>query len=205
VSSKINTYQNKIDLIIVLGLQLDSNWQLRQDIKNRLDKVIEYHKQNPKVKILVSGRYSISFDWMGIKPKALECVLMKDYLVREGVPKKLITMESKAKDTIGNAYYTKQYVKKWSRYKSILIVCSTQHKKRVELLFSKFYGPNYDIHYLTFKAQKFTCDELTENKEIQDLQQLLSNVRHGCDEDFKNQLYKNRFYSRSRLVNNQAN
>lgn len=106
-------------LLIILGQQLDENWRLIQDLVERLDLAGSIYNTNPDIKILVCGKYAISFDWMGIKPQAFECMEMKQYLVANGIPAYIIATENKSKDTIGNVYYAKQYVKKHPKYKII--------------------------------------------------------------------------------------
>lgn len=189
-----------IDLVIVPGLQLDDNWQLKQDLKNRLNKVIKLYTANPSIKIIVSGGYSIAFDWLGIKPRVLECNMMKQYLVDNGVSPRHIIREPKAKDSIGNVYYSKKIVCKHPFAKNILVVCATQHQPRVKFLFNKFFGTEYCVEYLTVKANESNDKVLSEEKEISDAKEFLKKVGTGYENDFKNQLYNSKFYQKSRLL-----
>jgi uncharacterized SAM-binding protein YcdF (DUF218 family) len=110
-TSKPKKRRPSYDLIIVPGLKLGPHWGLRRDMRVRLQKAAELYKENPGVHIAVSGRWSIWYDWLNIRPPITECKRMKNYLVRHGVKAQDVVMESQAKDTPGNAYYLKRYVR----------------------------------------------------------------------------------------------
>ena len=199
----VKEYRNNnknIDLIIVIGLQLDDKWHLKPDILARLNNVIDLYMRTPGVKILVSGSYSITFDWKGISPKALECKLMKQYLVQNGIPSRKIISESRAKDSIGNVYYSKKIVRKYPEFKKIVVVCATQHQPRIKFLFNKFFGPEYCIDYHTIRANENNEKVLSEEQEIKDEKIFLSKVGTGYEDDFRHQLYNGKFYTKSRLL-----
>lgn len=193
---------NKIDLIIVPGLMLDKHWTLKQDLIIRLNKVINLYFNNPGTKIIVSGGYSIAFDWLGIKPKALESKMMKRYLVDQGVPSKYIITESKSKDSIGNVYYSKRIVRKNPKIKNIIVVCAKQHQPRIKFLFNKFFGPEYSIEYISILANENAKNVLSEEQEISDEKLFLVKVGKGYEKDFTHQLYNSKYYKKSRLLNN---
>ena len=97
--------QTPYDLAVVLGTRFTQDYQLRQDLIDRLDRTAELYKQGRIKKILVSGRWTIWYDWLSITPPTTEAALMKQYLVAKGVSTRDITKESRSKDTIGNIYY----------------------------------------------------------------------------------------------------
>jgi len=185
------------DLIVVPGLKLGPRWGIPNDLISRLKVAVEAYEKNPGVHIAVCGKWSIWFDWLGIKPPVTEAQKMKSYLLKHGVNGKDILMESRSKDTIGNTYYLKRIVRQNPQYKRLLVICASQHKKRIAFLFDTFFGPNYRINYLAVSAPHFhkntTANETTCLKEQREL---LKNVRPGHEEDFEHKLYNSPYYAR---------
>jgi uncharacterized SAM-binding protein YcdF (DUF218 family) len=98
------------DLIIIPGLKLGLHWGMRKDLCSRLRVAAEFYQENPGLHIAVCGCWSIWFDWLGIHPPVTECKRMKTNLIRHGVEREDIVMESHSKDTPGNVYYLKRYL-----------------------------------------------------------------------------------------------
>ena len=129
------------DLIVVLGLRFQGHWHLRSDLKRRLDKTAELYKTGRTKAILVSGKWTIWFDWLHIKPPVTEALLMQHYLMRQGVPSDAIHLEQYSKDTVGNIYYLRLFLDRHPEFQRVLIVCAAQHKERIDFLVHKFFGP----------------------------------------------------------------
>jgi uncharacterized SAM-binding protein YcdF (DUF218 family) len=185
------------DLIVIPALKLGPHWGLRYDLRDRLKKATVVYKDNPGAHIAVCGRWSIWYDWLGIKPPVTECARMKDYLVKNGVNAKDIVMESHSKDTPGNAYYLKCYVRTRQQYKKLLVICAAQHEERLRFLFYKFFGNKYLIDYLPVKAPRFSKNVTgSEAKCLKEQKALLANVRPGHEKDFAHELYNGSYYKR---------
>jgi uncharacterized SAM-binding protein YcdF (DUF218 family) len=185
------------DLIIIPGLKLGPNWGMRKDLKIRLKVAAGVYQENPGVHIVVSGRWSIWFDWLGVKPPVTESKRMKDYLITLGVRQEDITMESRSKDTPGNAYYVKRYVRTKPEYKKLLVICAAQHEMRLRFLFYKFFGNDYKISYLPIDSPRFDMNGTANEKLcLKEQKLLLAAVRPGHEEDFSHRLYKSVYYTR---------
>ena len=65
------------DLAVILGTRFDEHERLRQDLIDRLDRATELYKQGVIKKIMVSGKWSIGYDWLSITPQTTEAKLMK--------------------------------------------------------------------------------------------------------------------------------
>ena len=185
----------KYDLIVVPALRLGPHWGLRRDLKKRLLRAVEMYKKGDAQHIIVLGRWTVWFDWLGVRPPVTESVRMKQFLVSHGVARQDVITEQHSKDTIGNAYYLKLYLQKRPQYKKLVVICAKQHEQRVRFLFEKFLGSSYALTYIPMTASKFGRDSTgTEAKLLREQRQLLKNVRPGHVEDFSHQLYNSKYY-----------
>ena len=185
----------KYDLVVVLGLRFGRHWGLRADLKNRLDKVARLQKEGRLEKILVSGRWTIWFDWLSIKPPITEAQRMKKYLIKLGVPASDIIMETHSKDTIGNVYYLKLFLKDKPKIKYILVVCASQHEPRVRFLFKKFFAGSPQIVFLAIPASHYKQSALgSEKRLLAEQKEFLRDVRPGHEEDLRHRLYNSKYY-----------
>jgi uncharacterized SAM-binding protein YcdF (DUF218 family) len=185
------------DLIVVPGLKLGPNWELRKDLRERLNEAAKFYYQSPGVHIAVGGKWSIWYDWQGVKPPVTEGAKMKTYLLKLGVKATDIITESRSKDSPGSVYYLKRYLRDKPKYSRLLVICAAQHEPRLKFLFYKFFGEEYSIRYLAIKAPDFN-NNVTGDEEIclADQKLLLANVRPGYEDDFKHKFYKCTYYTR---------
>ena len=99
-----NIEKGNSDYLIVLGAGLRGE-QISMSLKYRLDTAIEFNKENPNVKIIVSGG-------KGPGENITEALAMKKYLVSNGVREDLIIEEDKSTSTYENFLFTKELLKK---------------------------------------------------------------------------------------------
>src|SRR6185437_12239401 len=134
----------KVDVIILLGGGTDGTLRPILYTKERLGHFARLRTQFANIPVIVSGGYSA---WMK-KVKYAEADVMKNYLAKHGVPLKQIFLERESRDTIGNAYFSKQIIKKHPSWKRILIVTTNAHIPRSRWIFKKVFGANYHLSYL---------------------------------------------------------
>lgn len=144
------------ELVVVLGLKLNENWQITDDMRIRLDYASDLYFKGLTTNILVSGRWSIWNDWLKIKPPITETRAMKNYLSELGVPKASILIENYSKDTIGNIFGLKYFYPK--PYKTIAIICAVQHIDRVKFLSQEILPSIEGITFLPVSAPNFDKD-----------------------------------------------
>ncbi len=140
----------KVDVVIILGGGVGGTLKPSLYTKERLELFTSSRESLLQKPIIVSGRYSV---WLKKKPRPTEAQVMKNYLIRKGIPKNNIFLEGKSRDTVGNAYYSKQIVKKHSDWKHILIVTTKGHTRRSQWIFNKVFGNKYKIHFLGVPSQ----------------------------------------------------
>ncbi len=91
---------HKENAVIVLGAGVNGE-AVSLALEGRLDTAVEYHKQNPKALIVVSGGQGPGED-------ISEAEAMKRYLVKKGVPEALIIKEDKSTSTRENFLFSKK-------------------------------------------------------------------------------------------------
>lgn len=192
---------NETELLIILGSKLDEKWQITDALKARLRYAAKIYNNSPNLHILVCGKYSITFDWLGIKPLAHESVEMKKYLTANGVPPHNIYIENKSKDTISNIYYAKQFLKKRKKYQKIYILCPNSQQPRVRIISDKIFGNDYKFSML--QPPNYTSGSATdyENSEIQKLlhkDNFVYKIADGNDSALKYQFFGNSHYQISK-------
>ncbi len=133
--------KGKFDYIVVLGFLTDSRSRLYNILITRLDKAAELYHAGLAKKIVVTG---------GGRMKGAvgtEAEVMKRYLVSKGIKPGSIATEQKARNTIGNAFYTKLKIDAAGRQPSILVVTSDFHMPRSRLIFRKIFGKGRRIAF----------------------------------------------------------
>jgi uncharacterized SAM-binding protein YcdF (DUF218 family) len=141
----------KIDVIIILGGGIDKLGTISKITKERLDIFLKEKNKFSDIPILLSGR------WGGLKrdkPKITEAQAMQKYLVTKGINPARIYLEMKSLDTISNAIFSEEIIRKHKNWKHILLVTSDWHIKRALWIFQKVFGDSYYIHLLFTISQE---------------------------------------------------
>lgn len=102
--------EERQDYVLVLGARINPSGCLSHTMQSRLDTTLAYverqrffYQHVPYV--IVSG--AATTEGMSLT----EAEVMRDYLIKQGLPPEKILMEEQAEDTHGNFYYAKQIVK----------------------------------------------------------------------------------------------
>ncbi len=88
------------DALIVLGCGVKGD-EPGQNLKDRLNRAILYHQENPDALIIVSGG-------KGDDENVSEAFAMEQYLIKHGVPAEIIIKEDRATSTEENFLYSKE-------------------------------------------------------------------------------------------------
>ncbi|MEK7150989.1 MAG: YdcF family protein [Patescibacteria group bacterium] len=134
----------KPDVIIILGGGTDGTLKPVLYTKERIKAFSKLYKKYFGTPIIVSGGYST---WMKFKPKYREADVMQNYLIKQDIPKDLVLIERKSRDTIGNAYFSKQIIKKFPKWKNLLIVTTKGHDARSRWTFKRVLGEKYQTTF----------------------------------------------------------
>lgn len=132
------------DVIIILARGVEQDGSLPPDPMARVQKGVELFKANVAPVIIMSGSWTYHLD---ISPSRTEAAAMKEYAVSLGVPETAIIEETKSKDTLGNAYFSKSGFCEPRGWHNIVVVTSEDHLQRSQYIFTKVFGSDYTIIY----------------------------------------------------------
>lgn len=188
------------DVILTLGNGLTGEWKLPGIVSLRLKKIADLYFQKVSNKIIVCGRWSINWDIKGITPPTTEAEEMKKALLNFGVPDQDVIKEEWSQDTIGNAYFSKVNIIKPNNYKSILIVCSDFHLKRVQFLFQKVFDNEYQIDFMTTPTESGKDYKFMRMEEgvLERQKKFLAEMKDGDDAFLAARLYDDPYYKEKR-------
>lgn len=145
----------KNEVIIILGGGVDKQGAVSTTTKERLDGFLKKRNNLSGISILLSGR------WSGLAkdaPKITEAQSMKEYLIMKRVNPKRIYLETKSLDTLSNAVFSREIMKKHKSWKNVLLATSDWHMKRALWIFKKVFGRQYHIYaFRRRKARKESC------------------------------------------------
>ncbi|CAM2781438.1 YdcF family protein [Paenibacillus sediminis] len=119
-----------VDYVVVLGARVKGT-QLSLILKQRLDTALSYARINKDIPIIVSGGKGPGED-------IAEATAMRDYLIRNGISKDRIILESQSTSTKENLLFSKRIIDEKGILKPrILIVTSDFHMFRAKMLAKK--------------------------------------------------------------------
>lgn len=153
----------RFDAIVVLGAGITARGNLSRIAKSRIDKAIELYKSGFAPRLIVTGKN--------------EAAAMKRYAAKKGVLAANVLKESKALDTIGNAFFTRKAFLLPNSWQSIVVVTSIFHINRAKLIFKKVLGKPYRMLFVPSKrvlSDKAFKDKLRVEKGLTLLTLLLS-------------------------------
>lgn len=124
----LNDNLHRSDVGIVLGNKVELDGQPSKRLQSRLDKAVDLYNQTFFEQIIVSG---------GIGKEGFdEAKVMKDYLVKAGIPSEAIIEDGNGVDTISTAKNSKVIMDRY-KYKSAMIITQYFHVTRTTLAMHK--------------------------------------------------------------------
>jgi len=133
------------DVVIILGGGVGKSLKPVLYTKERLEGFVKYSKKYKNTPIILSGAQNF---WTKEKLKYTEAGAMEHFLRKAGFPKDLLYKEERSKDTLGNTYFAKQFIKKHTTWKKLLIVTTKGHGNRCKWLFKFILGKDYKVDCL---------------------------------------------------------
>lgn len=117
----------KCDYIVILGASVKGE-KLSFSLENRLNKAKDYLKENPNIKIIVSGG-------QGDGEYISEAEAMKRYLIQNGIKENNIIKEDKSTNTYENIVNSKKIIDSFDgKNEKVLIVTSDYHMYRAKVI-----------------------------------------------------------------------
>ncbi|TAF35182.1 MAG: YdcF family protein [Cytophagales bacterium] len=119
----------KFDAIIVLGCPAQRNGQPSTLLRARVERGVELYRKNYAPRLIFSGS--------AVYNQHTEAVVMANLAMEMGVPQEAIVLETKARNTGQNAFFTTKILRE-RLWKSAVIVTSPYHLRRAHLHFTKY-------------------------------------------------------------------
>ena len=116
-----NAASGKHTYLIVLGAKVKPGGIPSLSLQYRLDAALDYLKENPYMKVIVSGG-------QGPDEEQTEASFMRDYLIANGIEKSRIMTEEQSTSTYENLYYSVALLPKTER--AVTIVSNDFHLRR---------------------------------------------------------------------------
>ena len=129
--------------IIVLANLMDSDGNLNEESRTRMDKAIEAYRGKVSNILVTCG-------WAYRKDTALSIAdAMRAYALRSpDIRAADVLVEAESRDTVGDAVFTKRNLAVPRGWQDALVVTSQYHVERCKRVFSFVYGPRYRIGVL---------------------------------------------------------
>jgi uncharacterized SAM-binding protein YcdF (DUF218 family) len=168
--------------IIVLGNEMDKHGNLNIETISRLKLACSiYFKKGVK--------FLITTGWDYREDTAL-CLgsVMKEYAIKLGVPKQKIFSEINSRDTVGDAFFTKQNILIKRGWKNFLVITSDYHVNRTKKIFEFIYGKDYNLRIIGSKSYYNAKNQASELKSIEKFEKTFKNIQEGNDKMIYNTL-----------------
>lgn len=191
---------SKTDGVIILGGGITPQGYLSHESLERIATGIKIIQTNRAQYLILSGN---GYWQKKISPSRTEANLMANIAVKNGISKKVIWIENKSLDTIGNAYFTKSLIEENNLGKSFIIITSDYHIKRTKWLFNKLFGSKYKLIFKGVNSglslKKHRMKTLRDYKILKYTQQLFIDNKIKSDKSIKMFLISNHpFYTSSK-------
>jgi vancomycin permeability regulator SanA len=131
-------------LTIILGAGINEKGVLSGETIKRLLEGYKVYKEK-RVPLLLSGKYNFLYKK---KPTFTEAGKMKEYLLNLGVQEEDVFLDTESEDTIFSAYNAKTKFALPKNEKEVVIVTSDINLNRIEYVFFKVFGEEYNLHFI---------------------------------------------------------
>lgn len=167
--------------ILVLGSGVTPQGELTLMGKSRVEKGVELYKRGYASRMLFCGGYSYMLKNI---PAKTEAHAMRMYAHSLGVSEAHIFLKENSRDTLGNAYFAKQFLER-QNWTSFYVVTSNYHVPKTAYAFHKIFGKEFSVEIipsLTFLSPDEISERLDSEKEkIQLYKNILGDVLDGDD------------------------
>ena len=143
------------DAIVVLGGGIKPDGTLPQVACARVERAVELYHAGIAPRLILSGRCGLTDP----DPVVTEAAAMAAHAREHHVPSDALLLEEEARDTVGNAYFTREMYLAPNGWTSIRVVTSDFHLSRAAYVFRKILGTSYDFSFVSSDSG-FTPREL---------------------------------------------
>lgn len=142
------------DVIIVLGGGIRRDGSLTAVSRARVVRAAELYQEGVASRLILTGRCGVF-----LHKQVSEASAMHTHARGLGVPADALLLEEQARNTLGNARFTRELFLAPNGWYRVRIVTSDFHARRAESLFRSALGGSYDVSMSTASSGS-TFDEL---------------------------------------------
>jgi uncharacterized SAM-binding protein YcdF (DUF218 family) len=132
--------RGRYDAAIVLANLMDAQGRLNDETRARMDCAIALYRAGDVPLIVTSG-----WDYRDDSDLPIALAMRRYAMEAHGIPEAALIAETTARDTVGDAVFTKLHLalpRGWSR---VAVVTSAYHGARSLEVFSFVYGPRFEV------------------------------------------------------------
>ncbi|HEV2150127.1 MAG TPA: YdcF family protein [Longimicrobiaceae bacterium] len=133
------------DAIVVLSGGVGPDGSLPVLSRTRVERAAQLFHGGIAPRMVMSGRCGLTAP----EPAVTEAAAMAAYARELGVPEEALLLEEESRDTLGNAYFTRERLLRPGGWTSIRVVTSDFHLSRAAWVFRKVLGPHYDFSFVS--------------------------------------------------------
>lgn len=137
--------EHPADAIVVLGGGVEPDGSLPPAARTRVERAAEIFHGGVAPRIIFSGRCGLTSP----EPATTEAAAMAAHARALGIPPEAVLLEEESKDTLGNAYFTRERFLVPHGWWSIRVVTSDFHLSRAAWVFRKILGAAYDFSFVS--------------------------------------------------------
>jgi vancomycin permeability regulator SanA len=163
-------------IIIVLANFMDKSGKLNKESCSRLDLAIDNFSMNKNSFIITSG-----WNYYGEYDVAIAESMRSYILKNSNILNELILSDDNARDTVGDAIFTKINIVKKIGHHNLLIVTSDYHIERAHNIFSYVYGEQYKVKVIGSKTIKNKETLEQERRSLNEFHKTFKSINSGND------------------------
>lgn len=157
--------------VVVLGCRQDSI-EVRPELQGRMDVGIDALQRTDSETLVVSG------GWTNPDVPFAECDAMARYAIENGVDPEDVVLEDRARDTVGNAYFTRLLLDGID-VSTVHVVSSCYHMERAAFLFEQCFGREYYVRTADCYRASDPAPERLEREKLEYAREFFDSVMTG--------------------------
>ena len=170
--SDVGTY----DAAIVLANLMDAQGRLNDETRARMDRAIELYRAGDVPLIVTSG-----WDYRDDSDLAIALAMRRYALEAHSIPESALIAETSARDTVGDAVFTKLHLALRRGWTRVVVVTSAYHGARSLEVFSFVYGPSFQVALRTAESADTPALRDAEAQSIAAFRRTFEGVMPGDD------------------------
>jgi len=135
------------EAVVVLANLMDQDGRLNEDSAARLERASTIVRERPDACLITSG-----WNYRPDSPIMIAHAMRDRACLEHNIASHRIFADCSARDTVGDAVFTKRNLIEPSAIRRLTIVSSGYHMARVQAIFEFVFGGDYVVHYVSTRV-----------------------------------------------------